>query len=394
MDLRFLRHCAVLSLPPLALAAVGTVFLVFGVPRVAESEGVRAEEECKAEAEKLRTGERGPDFSWEYGKGVMPGDGVPEWAAEAFPPSMVWKDWNSRGAKRKAEMWGWRELPGLPGRVVWTRNGTRVLLALTDITRFDFTFWAWLLVPLLVASLVATSAFAAARLHEYAKIRDDFLSAAVHDLATPLVGMRYLIGSDDEEAKVLNERMIRLVDNIRDFMKAGGRRRRPEPRPMDLLSAYDKAYALFREDFRDAFDGKDVERDLSRLADGVVPEVFADEELTVQILWNLFSNELKYAAPFGPVKAVFSADGETVSVAFEDLGGGMSPREMSRAFDRYYRARTVRASGKGGFGIGLATSREFAEAMGGSLSVRANVPTGCVFTLALPRRRTGMPGGR
>jgi len=384
MDLRLVRHCAVLSLPPLALAAVGAVFLVFGVPRIAESESVRVEEECKSFAERLKSGEEASGFVWEYGKGVLPREGVPEWAAAAFPASMAWKDWNSRGAKRKAEMWGWREVTGLPGRVVWTRDGNRVLLAVTSIAPFDFAFWSWLLVPLLVASLVATSAFAAARLHEYAKSRDDFLSAAVHDLATPLVGMRYLIGVDDEEAKTLTERMIRLVDNIRDFMKAGGRRRRPESRATDLLAAYDQAYALFREDFRDAFGGNDVERDVSAFGGGTVPKAFADEELAVQILWNLLSNELKYAAPFGPVRVVFSADAKAVTVSFEDRGRGMSAREMSRAFDRYYRARSVRASGKGGFGIGLATSREFAEAMGGSLTVRANEPTGCVFTLSLP----------
>ena len=62
----------------------------------------------------------------------------------------------------------------------------------------------------------------------------------------------------------------------------------------------------------------------------------------------------------------------------------MTPRQMRRAFDRYYRAKTVLESGKGGFGIGLCTSREFARAMGGDLSVRANSPHGCVFTLSLP----------
>ena len=42
------------------------------------------------------------------------------------------------------------------------------------------------------------------------------------------------------------------------------------------------------------------------------------------------------------------------------------------------------SSGKGGFGIGLCTAREFARAMGGDLTVRPNDPKGCVFTLSLP----------
>ena len=62
----------------------------------------------------------------------------------------------------------------------------------------------------------------------------------------------------------------------------------------------------------------------------------------------------------------------------------MSKQQMRKAFDRYYRAKTVLESGKGGFGIGLCTAREFARAMGGDLTVRANAPSGCVFALTLP----------
>ena len=62
----------------------------------------------------------------------------------------------------------------------------------------------------------------------------------------------------------------------------------------------------------------------------------------------------------------------------------MTPRQMRRAFDRYWRAKTVLESGKGGFGIGLCTSREYARAMGGDLTVGSNAPKGCVFTLRLP----------
>ena len=118
-------------------------------------------------------------------------------------------------------------------------------------------------------------------------------------------------------------------------------------------------------------------------ADGAV-KVWADETLTVQVLWNLLNNDLKYAAPFGRVRVEIRREGTFVKVAFIDEGKGMSAREMSRAFDRYYRAQPVLKSGKGGFGIGLCTAREFAEAMGGALTVSANEPHGCIFTLTLP----------
>ena len=54
-----------------------------------------------------------------------------------------------------------------------------------------------------------------------------------------------------------------------------------------------------------------------------------------------------------------------------------------RSGKREYRVEAV--LGKGGFGIGLCTAREFARAMGGDLTLAANDPHGCVFTLELPK---------
>ena len=215
---------------------------------------------------------------------------------------------------------------------------------------------------------------------DYVRARDDFLAATAHDLTTPLVGMRMSIERCDADAKAMNERLIRIVENIKDFMRLGGRRRDPQPSEFDVLRAYDEAYALFRDDYRDLFGGNDVPVE----AEGELPNVLADETMTVQMMWNLLGNDLKYAAPYGPVRVRFFAEGRFVKAEFIDEGQGMTPRQMRRAFDRYYRAKAVLESGKGGFGIGLCTSREFARAMGGDLAVRANSPRGCVFTLSLP----------
>ena len=211
--------------------------------------------------------------------------------------------------------------------------------------------------------------------------RDDFLAATAHDLTTPLVGMRMMIGKCDDEAKRLNERMLLIVNNIKDFLKLGGKRKKPELKPVDIVALTKEAYQLFAADYADSESGA-VDFDCSRLPSTAI-EVLADETMALQILWNLFGNDLKYAAPYGKVSVRFVREGAFVKVEFVDEGQGMTPRQMKRAFDRYYRAKTVLQSGKGGFGIGLCTAREFARQMGGDLTVCANEPTGCAFTLSL-----------
>ena len=228
--------------------------------------------------------------------------------------------------------------------------------------------------------LVALSAFAVVCFVRFMRERDDFLAATAHDLTTPLVGLRFMVGRDDAEARRLVERLLLIVGNIKDFLRLGGRRRAPEKKTFDLAALTREAAQLFAADYAEEASGPVT---FGEAPTGGLP-VCADETWTLQILWNLFGNDLKYAAPYGRVAVHFRREATFACIDFVDEGQGMTTRQMRKAFDRYYRARTVLTSGKGGFGIGLCTARAFARTMGGDLSVRANRPRGCVFTLKLP----------
>ena len=398
MNWRLLRSVAALSLPTVVVLILGVRFLVVDVPIIVRDEKARVRAASEHAAKAMREDPLLADFVWERGRGVV--RGVAQFGD--YPADMLWKDWNSVGTKWN-DMWGWRAFDG--GRLVWARgvgdkDGETVYVRWTNIEERDYAFMFYLFGPLFLLVLVGITFLGAKFFVDYVRSRDDFLAATAHDLTTPLVGMRYSIGRNDEEAKVLNERMIRLVTNIKDFLRLGGKRPKPQRDEVDLVKCYKEAYALFREDIRDVTDGSDLPVEMGTdptepLKNGTfagpVPNFVAvgDETLVVQILWNLIGNDLKYALPYGPVRVRFFRKGGFVCVEFVDEGQGMSKREMARAFDRYYRAKTVLESGKGGFGIGLCTAREFARSMGGDLSVRANSPHGCVFTLSLPAAKEG-----
>ena len=268
---------------------------------------------------------------------------------------------------------------------IWYFRGGKVYrLQVEPVEGFDFRTVFYSIGVLISLLFIAMTVFGVRYFWKFVKSRDDFLAATAHDLTTPLVGMRMMIGRADDEAKRLNERMILIVNNIKDFLKLGGKRRKPDLKPVDIVALTKEAYQLFAADYEDS-EGGEVEFETERAGRPFSPvKAVADEAMTLQILWNLFGNNLKYAAPYGKVTVRFAQEAGFIRVEFVDEGQGMTPQQMKKAFDRYYRARTVLESGKGGFGIGLCTAREFARAMGGDLTVRANTPKGCVFTLVLP----------
>ncbi len=377
-----------LSQPTIAVVAFGVWFLISEVPSIAQNEHLRVRAEYRAKADELRgnpqTGFqiiRGKGQDWAKDTKLRPG----YWGT--VPEGSSYTRLGTDPILNPILSISWGTVP--KGMVlVWYDGGKRGCVAKLVEKAHERNYFAifWIGGSLFLFILVSMTFFSIRYFIEYVKTRDDFLAATAHDLTTPLVGMRYMIGRSDDEARTLNERMIRLVENIKDFLHLGGRRAKPQSESIDIVKCYNEAYSLFREDYRDIFGGEDVPIEV---AEGL-PHVLADETMTVQVLWNLLGNDLKYAAPFGPVRVRFLAEGGFVRVEFVDEGKGMSPSEMRRAFDRYYRAKTVLVSGKGGFGIGLCTAREFAEAMGGSLSVHANNPRGCVFVLSLPVVR-GVP---
>lgn len=378
----FWRSVAFLWIPTFVALIMGGYFFLTDYPEMVREEKSRYIEELERFADEIESSDK-VDFIWKKGVGVIKGDKAWE---KILPANSTWKSLKPiEGTKRKT-MWGKLDTPN--GLLVWKRStkddDSLVYAALTTIEKSTRTKMILTVGIAVFLGLIFSTAIGVKFFMDYVRTRDDFMIATAHDLTTPLVAMRYMIGKNDLEASMLCERLLRLTANIKDFMRLGGRVK-PKSEKVDLVKAYEEAYSLFKEDYRDIFNGCDIvlKRDEGVPAQGPI-FVTGDETIIVQILWNLLGNDLKYAAPYGKIEVRIYSSGEFTGIAFEDEGQGMKPKEMRKAFDRYYRAKTVLVTGKGGFGIGLSTSKEFAQTMGGTLSVKSNKPNGCIFTLELP----------
>ncbi len=384
---RFWRSVVLFCLPTVIAFFMGVYFFTVDYPEMKRDEKVRYFERLERFADSLESLDE-VEFVWKRGDGIIKGD--KSWEIE-FPSNTTWKNWNPIEGTKKKEMWGWRSTP--KGVLVWKRSNGEddnlVFAAFADFERN--TSSNMILIGGIVIGLVLlfTTVVGVKYFFDYVKTRDDFMAATAHDLTTPLVAMRYIIGKNDAEASILCDRILRIVANIKDFMRLGGKRPQPKLEKVDVIKAYNEAYSLFKEDYRDLFSGEDI---VVKYAQDLKEPIFVsgDETMIVQILWNLLGNDLKYAAPYGKVEVEISSSDKFVDISFIDEGQGMTKKEMRKAFDSYYRAKTVLVSGKGGFGIGLSTAKEFAEAMGGKIIVRPNKPKGCVFTLSLKRYNISM----
>jgi hypothetical protein len=73
-----------------------------------------------------------------------------------------------------------------------------------------------------------------------------------------------------------------------------------------------------------------------------------------------------------------------VELAVRDTGTGIAPEEISHLFERFYRAKGVRARTHEGTGIGLALVQELVRLHGGTVRVESVPGEGSTFTVSIP----------
>jgi signal transduction histidine kinase len=108
----------------------------------------------------------------------------------------------------------------------------------------------------------------------------------------------------------------------------------------------------------------------------------ADPQVLTAVVGNLVQNALKFTRPHSTVTLSVRASADRVLIDVRDECGGLPGQtegtDLVASFEQ-------RGADRTGLGIGLAFSRWGAEASGGRLYARNLPPTGCVFTVDLPR---------
>jgi signal transduction histidine kinase len=112
--------------------------------------------------------------------------------------------------------------------------------------------------------------------------------------------------------------------------------------------------------------------------------VRGDSEKLQQILFNLFSNAIKFTDAGGRVTAqCMRLDDSRIAIEVTDTGCGIPADQLERVFEPFVQVDTKLTRASEGTGLGLAISRELARGMGGELAVRSALGAGSTFTLTL-----------
>ena len=107
-----------------------------------------------------------------------------------------------------------------------------------------------------------------------------------------------------------------------------------------------------------------------------------NEDLTQQILINLFDNAIKFSHQGGVINITLENINDGIRFVIHDNGSGMDEQSKTHIFDKFYQGDISHS--KAGNGLGLAIVKRIVELCGGMIEVQSEHGKGSVFTVFLP----------
>ncbi|GAC1472010.1 MAG: hypothetical protein NVS2B16_32190 [Chloroflexota bacterium] len=215
----------------------------------------------------------------------------------------------------------------------------------------------------------------AADLDNLARIRDEFIATASHDLKSPLTpilsGAQYIerilaapipdAGKATKWARVIQDQariMTLLINDLLDASRIQTGEFDLRPAPCDINACAVTAIKRL---------GPDAQPRIT-LTQALHPTLgWWDRQRIEQVLSNLLDNALKYSPNGEKIAVVVEERAEEVEVSVSDRGVGISPAELPRLFERFYRTPHATAGRVPGTGLGLYICDRIITAHGGRL---------------------------
>jgi two-component system phosphate regulon sensor histidine kinase PhoR len=224
------------------------------------------------------------------------------------------------------------------------------------------------------------------------QMKSDFVNMVAHELRSPLVSIRQLNSVlveglagplEEKQQDFVNRGMkkidglLELINDLLDVAKIEAGKYVQRQVPTDIGKIIEETVALMEER------AKEKGIDLTCSCNDLKP-VQADPKNIEEIFNNLISNAINYSPEGGRVTITAHGFGENMEIRVEDTGVGISPEELPKIFDKFYRVKHPKTREVVGTGLGLAIVKGVVEAHHGTIDVESFVDKGTTFRILLP----------
>ncbi len=226
-------------------------------------------------------------------------------------------------------------------------------------------------------------------------VKTQFLSCMSHEIRTPMTAILGYVNLLKEQGQASNDscqaadyidviernshHLLCLIDDILNLAKIEAGKLTVELLPVPIADLLADVVSLIK-----------VQAEIKMLAFGIefetpIPKfIHSDPVRLRQILLNLLGNAFKFTEK-GRITLKVGFDSSTRQIYFEvvDTGIGLTEAQISRLFNAFSQADASTTRRFGGSGLGLQISKNLAQLLGGSITVRSAPGKGSCFRVTL-----------
>jgi signal transduction histidine kinase len=218
--------------------------------------------------------------------------------------------------------------------------------------------------------------------------RRDLVTAASHDLRTPLAGLRAMVEAIEEgvvedpptirrylgEIRRSVETLAGLVDDLFELTQLDAGAIEAEVERARLADVVRSAVGACRAQATEK--GLMLEEHLDGTGDALC------SPRLVRVLQNLLQNAIRHTPADGTVRIEARRRDGVIEITVEDEGEGIPSELRERVFEPFWRGNAARSTP--GSGLGLALAQRIVQTLGGEIGIEAGTERGARFRVLIP----------
>lgn len=223
--------------------------------------------------------------------------------------------------------------------------------------------------------------------------RRSFVSNVSHELKTPMTSIagfidgildgtipkekeNYYLGIVSGEVK----RLSRLVVSMLNMSKIESGDLEMKPSRYDISDQIIHILLTFEQ----KIENKQI--DIRGLEEFKPTFVVADPDMIYQAIYNLVDNAVKFTNEGGYIEVKLNETATQIELSIKNSGTGIKAEDLSRVFERFYKADKSRSLDSKGAGLGLYLVKLMIEMHGGRVSAKSESEDTAEFSFTLPKQ--------
>lgn len=253
-------------------------------------------------------------------------------------------------------------------------------------------FWFILSIALIIILLVYVySIFTIIQQKKYSELQRDFINNMTHEFKTPLssilIASNYLLKQEkiheDEKlgkyTKIIIDQSNKLNQHIEKILNIAKHDNSPQELNKSELSIIPIINNVI-ENIQLKYENINIsiETQLNEYT------ILADEFHFINLVYNLLDNSIKYCDEKPTITIKLLQEKGFKKIEFSDNGIGISTKELSLIFDKFYRSPNSKDSQVNGLGLGLYYIKKIVDLHKWKIQATNNHTKGMTFTILIP----------